>query len=114
MAESIISLSGAVVQFVPQLLPALISGAQDKDDEVRSNSVFGLGVLAEHGGASMHKYPTETVYISYSLLILQYFASLCCDKLVKVTRPIALEAFSIIINFLCDKHNTCLYDICLI
>lgn len=70
MAESVISLSGAVVQFVPQLLPALISGAQDKDDEVRSNSVFGLGVLAEHGGASMHKYPSEIVYISYSLLIL--------------------------------------------
>lgn len=72
MAESIISLSGAVVQFVPQLLPALISGAQDKDDEVRSNSVFGLGVLAEHGGASMHKH--------YPKLLSVLSAIISCEK----------------------------------
>lgn len=68
LAESVVSLGEACVQFVPQLLPALISGAQDKDDEVRSNSVFGLGVLAEHGGASMHKYPIQIAYIYYFLL----------------------------------------------
>ncbi|XP_075684981.1 importin-4 [Rhinoderma darwinii] len=55
LAESIESLGEATVQFVAQLLPAFIAGAQDEDNEVRSNSVFGIGVLAEHGGAAMLK-----------------------------------------------------------
>ncbi|KAM3940229.1 importin-4 isoform 1-T2 [Leptodactylus fuscus] len=55
LAETIVSLGDATAPFVAQLLPALIAGAQNADDEVRSNSVFGLGVLAEHGGAAMLK-----------------------------------------------------------
>ncbi|XP_069817764.1 importin-4 isoform X2 [Dendropsophus ebraccatus] len=55
LAESIVSLGETTAQFVAQLLPALITGAQDEDDEVRSNAVYGLGVLAEHGGAAMLK-----------------------------------------------------------
>ncbi|XP_018412184.1 PREDICTED: importin-4 [Nanorana parkeri] len=68
LAESVVSLREAVVQFVPQLLPALISGAQDKDDEVRSNSVFGLGVLAEHGGAAMHKHYPKLLSVLSSII----------------------------------------------
>nr|DBA22463.1 TPA: hypothetical protein GDO54_013489 [Pyxicephalus adspersus] len=68
MAESLVSLGEAVVQFVPQLLPALISGTQDKDDEVRSNCVFGLGVLAEHGGAAMHKHYPKLLSILSSII----------------------------------------------
>uniref|UniRef100_A0A8C5PG40 Importin N-terminal domain-containing protein n=1 Tax=Leptobrachium leishanense TaxID=445787 RepID=A0A8C5PG40_9ANUR len=53
LAESVMALGPAVVQFVPQILPAFISGVRDEDKEVRSNSVFGLGVLVEHGGDSI-------------------------------------------------------------
>ncbi|XP_066460134.1 importin-4 isoform X2 [Eleutherodactylus coqui] len=55
LAESVVSLGEATAQFVAQLLPPFITAAQDKDNEVRSNAVFGLGVLAEHGGAAMFK-----------------------------------------------------------
>ncbi|XP_063769722.1 importin-4 isoform X2 [Pseudophryne corroboree] len=68
LAESIVGLRGATVQFVPQLLPALISGAHDEDDEVRSNSVYGLGVLAEHGGGAMHKHYPKLLSVLSSII----------------------------------------------
>ncbi|KAG8596096.1 hypothetical protein GDO81_001732 [Engystomops pustulosus] len=55
LAESIVSLGEATAQFEAQLLPALITGVHDDDNEVCSNAVFGLGVLAEHGGAAVLK-----------------------------------------------------------
>lgn len=55
LAESIVSLGEATSPFVAQLLPVLVTRAQDEDNEVRSNAVFGLGVLAEHGGEAMLK-----------------------------------------------------------
>lgn len=36
-------------QFVPQLLPLFLQGACDGDDEVRSNAIYGLGVLGQNG-----------------------------------------------------------------
>ncbi|XP_023563486.1 importin-4 isoform X3 [Octodon degus] len=50
LAESIQGLGAASAQFVSRLLPVLLSSAQEADPEVRSNAVFGLGVLAEFGG----------------------------------------------------------------
>ncbi|XP_032477532.1 importin-4 isoform X2 [Phocoena sinus] len=50
LAESIQGLGAASAQFVSRLLPVLLSTAREADPEVRSNAVFGLGVLAEHGG----------------------------------------------------------------
>ncbi|XP_073431463.1 importin-4 isoform X3 [Dendrobates tinctorius] len=55
LAESVVSLGETTVHFVAQLLPAFIAGTQDGDNEVCNNAVFGLGVLAEHGGAAMLK-----------------------------------------------------------
>lgn len=43
------ALGTASGQFVPQLLPLFQDGARDDDDEVRSNSIYGLGVLGQHG-----------------------------------------------------------------
>ncbi|KAM9329952.1 importin-4 [Gastrophryne carolinensis] len=68
LAESIISLGETVMQFVPHLLPAMIVGAQDKDAEVRSNAVFGLGVLVEHGGASLHKHYPKLLSVLSSII----------------------------------------------
>ncbi|XP_006217341.2 importin-4 [Vicugna pacos] len=50
LAESIQSLGAASAQFVSRLLPVLLSSAREADPEVRSNAIFGLGVLVEHGG----------------------------------------------------------------
>ncbi|XP_062061343.1 importin-4 [Lepus europaeus] len=50
LAESIQGLGSASAQFVSRLLPVLMSSAREADPEVRSNAIFGLGVLAEHGG----------------------------------------------------------------
>ncbi|XP_010636011.1 importin-4 isoform X3 [Fukomys damarensis] len=50
LAESIQGLGAASAQFVSRLLPVLLSSAQEADPEVRSNAIFGLGVLAEFGG----------------------------------------------------------------
>ncbi|KAH0626147.1 hypothetical protein JD844_000940, partial [Phrynosoma platyrhinos] len=56
MAETIQGLGQASSAFVPRLLPLLMGAARDVDKEVRSNAVFGLGVLAEHGGQPMHEH----------------------------------------------------------
>ncbi|XP_060475296.2 importin-4 [Panthera onca] len=50
LAESIQGLGGTSAQFVSRLLPVLLNTAREADPEVRSNAIFGLGVLAEHGG----------------------------------------------------------------
>lgn len=44
-------------QLASQLLPILVGGARDDDAEVRSNSVFGLGALAEAAGPAVLQYP---------------------------------------------------------
>ncbi|KAL6076022.1 hypothetical protein STEG23_007629 [Scotinomys teguina] len=50
LAESIQGLGAASGQFVSRLFPVLLNSAREADPEVRSNAIFGLGVLAEHGG----------------------------------------------------------------
>ncbi|XP_037690560.1 importin-4 isoform X2 [Choloepus didactylus] len=56
LAESIQGLGAASAQFVSRLLPVLLSAAREADPEVRSNAIFGLGVLAEHGGHPAQEY----------------------------------------------------------
>ncbi|XP_064416459.1 importin-4 [Latimeria chalumnae] len=59
IAETVEALGPAATQFVPRLLPVLLAGAREEDEEVRSNSVFGLGVLAEQGKEAVFEhYPT--------------------------------------------------------
>lgn len=57
LAESIQALGAASAQFVSRLLPVLLSSTREVDPEVRSNAIFGLGVLAEHGGHPAQEYP---------------------------------------------------------
>uniref|UniRef100_A0A8C9RN25 Importin 4 n=1 Tax=Scleropages formosus TaxID=113540 RepID=A0A8C9RN25_SCLFO len=42
-----------------QLMPVLVTGAKDCDAEVRSNSVFALGALAEAAGPAIVQYPEQ-------------------------------------------------------
>ncbi|KAM8961445.1 importin-4 [Pelodytes ibericus] len=68
LAETVVALGSATAQFVPQILPALISAARDGDAEVRSNSVYGLGALAEHGGGVMHQHYPKLLSILSSII----------------------------------------------
>ncbi|KAK3085593.1 hypothetical protein FSP39_005824 [Pinctada imbricata] len=43
--------------FVNSLYPLFMKYIQDEEDEVRSNAVFGLGVLVANSGDKMHGYP---------------------------------------------------------
>lgn len=49
LAECMKALDIYVEKFVPQLLQLWLSGARDSSDEVRNNSIFGLGEMILHG-----------------------------------------------------------------
>ncbi|XP_033626576.1 importin-4-like isoform X1 [Asterias rubens] len=50
LSESIVGMGEATRPFLQHLLPVFLNMAHDEDEEVRSNAVFGLGVLAQNGG----------------------------------------------------------------
>jgi len=45
LSEIVVALEGNVVPLVPTLLPVFYQSIEDKDEEVRSNAAFGIGVL---------------------------------------------------------------------
>lgn len=47
-----------VHKFVPQLLQLWLTGAKDSADEVRNNSIFGVGEMVLHGKQSVFEYVT--------------------------------------------------------
>lgn len=42
-------------KFVPELIRLWLTGAKDACDEVRNNSIFGLGEMVLHGGESLFR-----------------------------------------------------------
>lgn len=54
LAEVIESIGLVAAPFVDILYPVFVRMIQDEDEEVRSNAVFALGVLAANGGEKMH------------------------------------------------------------
>ncbi|XP_069341958.1 importin-4 isoform X1 [Eulemur rufifrons] len=68
LAESIQGLGAASAQFVSRLLPVLLSTSREADPEVRSNAIFGLGVLAEHGGCPAQEHFPKLLGILLPLL----------------------------------------------
>uniref|UniRef100_F6REF9 Importin 4 n=1 Tax=Callithrix jacchus TaxID=9483 RepID=F6REF9_CALJA len=68
LAESIQGLGAASAQFVSRLLPVLLSTAREADPEVRSNAIFGMGVLAEHGGCPAQEHFPKLLGLLFPLL----------------------------------------------
>uniref|UniRef100_G1RZD8 Importin 4 n=1 Tax=Nomascus leucogenys TaxID=61853 RepID=G1RZD8_NOMLE len=68
LAETIQGLGAASAQFVSQLLPVLLSTAREADPEVRSNAIFGMGVLAEHGGHPAQEHFPKLLGLLFPLL----------------------------------------------
>lgn len=58
LAECMKPLGVYVEKFVPQLLQLWLAGAKDSADEVRNNSIFGLGEMVLHGKEAVFKYIT--------------------------------------------------------
>jgi len=71
LAEVIQAMELQVAPYVDQLLQLFLMTIKDQDDEVISNSVFALGVLAESGKESVVKYYTN---------LLQTFISIANDN----------------------------------
>ena len=53
LAEVIESIGDTTIAFVDTLYPVFLRMVKDEDDEVRSNAVFALGMLAANGGDKM-------------------------------------------------------------
>ncbi|KAL0602788.1 Importin-4 [Plecturocebus cupreus] len=68
LAESIQGLGAASAQFVSRLLPVLLNTAREADAEVRSNAIFGMGVLAEHGGRPAQEHFPKLLGLLFPLL----------------------------------------------
>ncbi|KAJ6653043.1 hypothetical protein lerEdw1_010129 [Lerista edwardsae] len=68
VAEAVQGLGRASSAFVPRLMPVLLGAARDPDKEVRSNAVFGLGVLAEHGGEAMNEHYPKLLGLLSSII----------------------------------------------
>uniref|UniRef100_A0A2R9B573 Importin 4 n=1 Tax=Pan paniscus TaxID=9597 RepID=A0A2R9B573_PANPA len=68
LAETIQGLGAASAQFVSRLLPVLLSTAREADPEVRSNAIFGMGVLAEHGGHPAQEHFPKLLGLLFPLL----------------------------------------------
>lgn len=49
-------LNGYVKKFAPELLNMWLSGAKDSADEVRNNSIYGLGEMVLHGKEAVTEY----------------------------------------------------------
>ncbi len=68
LGETLNEMGPSAAPFSSHLFPIFMAHLGEEDDEVRSNSVFGLGVLAANGGEGMHSYPcTSQICIPYSL-----------------------------------------------
>lgn len=48
------SIGDVASEFADTLHPVFVHLIRDEDDEVRSNAVFALGMLAASGGEKMH------------------------------------------------------------
>jgi len=57
IAETLHSMGDAVPGFVQLLYPVVMATARDEDEEVRSNAIYGLGVLMANGGQAALPYP---------------------------------------------------------
>ncbi|XP_074616822.1 importin-4-like isoform X2 [Acropora palmata] len=50
ISEILLNMGHAIVPFVQPLFPVFMTSLKDEDDEVKSNTIYGLGLLAFFGG----------------------------------------------------------------
>ena len=57
LAEILEACGTASAVFTPHLYPIIMNSMKDEDEEVRSNSVYAMGVIASNGSQVLHTYP---------------------------------------------------------
>uniref|UniRef100_A0A8C8CNA7 Importin N-terminal domain-containing protein n=1 Tax=Oncorhynchus tshawytscha TaxID=74940 RepID=A0A8C8CNA7_ONCTS len=75
--QSLVNVSGGRAcagKLSNQLLPVLVAGVRDSDSEVRNNSVFALGALAQAAGPLVARYPS--IIMKYYPMMLSLFSNL--------------------------------------
>lgn len=59
-----------VEKFVPELIRLWLTGAKDACDEVRNNSIYGLGEMVLHGGDRIFRYFLKHLFIDETQCLL--------------------------------------------
>lgn len=65
-------MSHAIVPFVQHIFPVFMTSLKDEDDEVRSNTIYGLGILAFYGGDLITPYP-HVILLNYSVKMFTFY-----------------------------------------
>jgi len=68
LAESISAIGATASAFVQSLYPIFMNMSKDEDDEVRSNAIYGLGVLVQNGGEAMIQNYAEIMKILHEVM----------------------------------------------
>uniref|UniRef100_A0A7N9B1U3 Importin 4 n=1 Tax=Mastacembelus armatus TaxID=205130 RepID=A0A7N9B1U3_9TELE len=75
-----------------RLLPVLVAGVKDSDPEVRNNSVFGLGCLAEVAGSIVVSYPSYFfLSLSSDLRVIDNLCAALCRMIMSNVGAVPLE-----------------------
>lgn len=65
--QILLAMGYTIIPFVQHLFPVFMTSLKDEDDEVRSNAIYGLGLLAFYGGDIIVPYPCKCVVYSEQL-----------------------------------------------
>ena len=95
LAECMEPLQGQLEAFVPHVMPALLKLVYDEDDDVRNNSIFGLGELVLHAGPVMHQHFNQLLEL-FSKLLSTEKAPRVLDQIVGATTRMCLANQSLI------------------
>ena len=69
LLQILLAMGHAIVPFVQHLFPVFMTALKDDDDEVRSNTIYGLGLLAFYGGDIIVPYPYKCAVLSEMFFI---------------------------------------------
>ena len=81
----------AIVPFVQHLFPVFMTSLKDEDDEVKSNAIYGLGLLAFYGGDVITPYPYMhwiSIAVGYILIDSGSMYEVSCVLVTMVFSPL--------------------------
>jgi len=105
LAESVHAIGSTASAFVQSLYPIFMNMSKDEDEEVRSNAIYGLGVLAHNGGEAMTPNYADVLKNLSELMskekngrVIDNICAALCRMI--VTNAPAIQDLDTIINFI--------------